>query len=69
MNLFGQEKKIHGLNNFIGQLIFLPVILLEDFLEVFPILLGWFETGDLFKYLYNLNINIISPAIKITYAT
>ena len=51
MNHFGQEKKMNGLNNFIGQLIFLPVILLEGFLEVFLILLGWLETGDLFKYL------------------
>ena len=68
MNLFGQEKNSWS-KQFYWSVNFLPVILFEDFLEVFPILLGWFETGDLFKYLYNLNINIISPAIKIKYTT
>ena len=53
-----------GLNSFIGQLIFTGHTF-EDFLVVFLILLGWLETGDVFKYLYNLNINIISPAIKL----
>ena len=50
MNHFGLEKKILGTKIFFGQSIFLLDILLEDFLEIFPITLDLLEIDNFFKY-------------------
>ena len=48
MNHSGLERKTLGLNNFIGQLTFLLVILLVGFLEVSLISSDWLETDNFF---------------------
>ena len=48
MNHSGRERKTLGLNNFIGQLTFLLVILLVGFLEVSLISSDWLEIDNFF---------------------
>ena len=68
MSHFGLERKILGIKIFFGQLTFLLDILLEDFLELFPILLDLLEIDSFLKYYKVLIIKINKPIIKIKYA-
>ena len=65
-NLFGQEKKIIGqkIRVFIGQLTFLLDILLEDFLELFPILLDLSEIDNFLKKDQNKDLELAAEDLR-----